>query len=260
MTTTPSRPVTSVARPRPGPHRPQGRRVGPDRQAAVPGRRTPPAGLGQRRQAPSTASAARAWCSTGPTEFYARIGRDGLIGFGESYMTGAWEAEDLGGFLTVLAAELPNLVPAPLQKLRAAYVRRPPKAQRNTRGQRARQHRPPLRPVQRHVPAVPRRDDELLLGALRHLLRAAGRPPRRGAAGGSRHRVAGRGPGPQDRAAARPDGCRRRHPRARDRHRLGRARDPRRASWRHRALGDAVERAARSSPSSASPRPGTPTR
>ncbi len=67
-----------------------------------------------------------------PAEFYARIGRDGLIGFGESYMTGAWEAEDLGGFLTVLAAELPNLVPAPLQKLRAAYVRRPPKAQRNT--------------------------------------------------------------------------------------------------------------------------------
>ena len=67
-----------------------------------------------------------------PDEFYARIGRDGLIGFGEAYQTGAWEADDLGGFLTVLAAELPRLVPAPLQKLRAAYVRRPPKAHENT--------------------------------------------------------------------------------------------------------------------------------
>jgi cyclopropane-fatty-acyl-phospholipid synthase len=67
-----------------------------------------------------------------PEEFYARIGRDGLIGFGESYLTGAWEAEDLGGFLTVLAAELPRLIPAPLQKLRGAYVRRPPRAQQNT--------------------------------------------------------------------------------------------------------------------------------
>lgn len=67
-----------------------------------------------------------------PEEFYARLGRDGLIGFGESYLTRAWEAEDLGGFLTVLAADLPRLVPEPLQKLRAAYVRRPPKTHDNT--------------------------------------------------------------------------------------------------------------------------------
>ncbi|MET0998014.1 MAG: cyclopropane-fatty-acyl-phospholipid synthase family protein [Marmoricola sp.] len=67
-----------------------------------------------------------------PTEFFTRLGRDGLIGFGEAYLTGAWDAEDLGGFLTVLAAEMPTLVPAPLQKLRAAYVRRPPRAQKNT--------------------------------------------------------------------------------------------------------------------------------
>ena len=67
-----------------------------------------------------------------PDEFFARLGRDGLIGFGEAYLTGAWEADDLGGFLTVLAAELPTLIPAPLQKLRAAYVRRPPSAQQNT--------------------------------------------------------------------------------------------------------------------------------
>ena len=67
-----------------------------------------------------------------PAEFFARLGRDGLIGFGEAYLTGAWDAEDLGGFLTVLAADLPTLVPAPLQKLRAAYVRRPPKEQKNS--------------------------------------------------------------------------------------------------------------------------------
>jgi cyclopropane-fatty-acyl-phospholipid synthase len=67
-----------------------------------------------------------------PDEFYARLGRDGLIGFGEAYLTGAWDAEDLGGLLTVLAAEMPRLIPAPLQKLRAAYVRRPPRAQQNT--------------------------------------------------------------------------------------------------------------------------------
>jgi cyclopropane-fatty-acyl-phospholipid synthase len=84
-------------------------------------------------------AATRTWGTGGPemriqrpTEFYTRLGRDGLIGFGEAYLTGAWDAEDLGGFLTVLAADLPRLIPAPLQTLRAAYVRRPPRTQRNT--------------------------------------------------------------------------------------------------------------------------------
>ena len=35
-----------------------------------------------------------------PEEFFGRIGSDGLIGFGESYMTGAWDAEDLGATLS----------------------------------------------------------------------------------------------------------------------------------------------------------------
>lgn len=69
-----------------------------------------------------------------PDEFYRRLAQDGLIGFGEAYLTGAWSADDLGGFLTVLAAEMPTLVPAPLQRLRAAYVRRPPRGDRNTTG------------------------------------------------------------------------------------------------------------------------------
>ncbi len=74
-----------------------------------------------------------------PDEFFARLGRDQLIGFGEAYMTGAW-CEDgtpgdgvLGEFLTVLAAELPSLVPPSLQKLRSLVVTRIPRTQRGTR-------------------------------------------------------------------------------------------------------------------------------
>ncbi|MER5741557.1 SAM-dependent methyltransferase, partial [Streptomyces sp. NPDC002262] len=50
--------------------------------------------------------------------FYQRIGRDGLIGFGESYMAGEWDSDDLAGVLTVLAAHADELVPAPLRRLR----------------------------------------------------------------------------------------------------------------------------------------------
>jgi cyclopropane-fatty-acyl-phospholipid synthase len=64
---------------------------------------------------------------TRPEELYLRLGRDQLIGFGEAYLTGAWDAEDLGGFLQVLAAEMPTLVPQSLQKLRALVVKRPPR-------------------------------------------------------------------------------------------------------------------------------------
>jgi cyclopropane-fatty-acyl-phospholipid synthase len=67
-----------------------------------------------------------------PEEFYARLGRDGLIGFGEAYLTGAWDAEDLAGFLTVPAARIATLVPAPLQKLRAFVTPRLPGHQRST--------------------------------------------------------------------------------------------------------------------------------
>ena len=63
---------------------------------------------------------------TRPEEFYLRLGRDQLIGFGEAYLTGAWDAEDLGGFLTVLAARMQHLIPEPLQRLRSAVVRKPP--------------------------------------------------------------------------------------------------------------------------------------
>jgi cyclopropane-fatty-acyl-phospholipid synthase len=67
-----------------------------------------------------------------PEEFYARLGRDGLIGFGEAYLTGAWDAEDVAGFLTVPASRIATLVPAPLQKLRGLVTHRTPHHQRST--------------------------------------------------------------------------------------------------------------------------------
>lgn len=64
-----------------------------------------------------------------PVEFYARIGRDGLIGFGEAYLTGAWDTQepgDLGDFLSVLAAEIASLIPDRLQRARAFVVAKRP--------------------------------------------------------------------------------------------------------------------------------------
>ena len=67
-----------------------------------------------------------------PDEFYARLGRDGLIGFGEAYLTGAWDADDLAGFLTVPAARIASLIPPSLQRLRALVTPRLPGHQRGT--------------------------------------------------------------------------------------------------------------------------------
>ncbi|MFF6777402.1 class I SAM-dependent methyltransferase [Streptomyces sp. NPDC012637] len=67
-----------------------------------------------------------------PDAFHRRIGADGLIGFGESYMAGEWDADDLVGVLTVLALHVDDLVPAPLHRFRGAWVRRRPPADRNT--------------------------------------------------------------------------------------------------------------------------------
>lgn len=67
-----------------------------------------------------------------PDEFYARVGTLGLIGFGESYMTGAWDSPDLDLLLTVLARDVTSLVPASMQRLRKAYVARHPRWHRNS--------------------------------------------------------------------------------------------------------------------------------
>ncbi|GAB2534727.1 class I SAM-dependent methyltransferase [Nocardia heshunensis] len=61
-----------------------------------------------------------------PDAFFARVGTQGLIGFGESYLAGEWTSPDPTAVLTVLAERLPRLVPAPLQRLRFALLPSPP--------------------------------------------------------------------------------------------------------------------------------------
>jgi cyclopropane-fatty-acyl-phospholipid synthase len=64
-----------------------------------------------------------------------RIGRHGLIGFGESYMAGEWESDNLTEALTVLATAVDDLVPRALQWLRPLAVARQPRSAHNSRGQ-----------------------------------------------------------------------------------------------------------------------------
>jgi cyclopropane-fatty-acyl-phospholipid synthase len=63
-----------------------------------------------------------------PGAFFTRLGAGGLIGFGESYMAGDWDCEDLAGLLTVFARHVGDLVPTPFQRLRGLVLRRPPAA------------------------------------------------------------------------------------------------------------------------------------
>ncbi|MEU8738384.1 cyclopropane-fatty-acyl-phospholipid synthase family protein [Streptomyces halstedii] len=67
-----------------------------------------------------------------PDAFFRRIGAGGLVGFGESYMAGEWDSPDLVGVLTVLAGQVAELVPAPLQRLRRLWAPSRPPAQSNT--------------------------------------------------------------------------------------------------------------------------------
>lgn len=53
-----------------------------------------------------------------PDAMARRIGRHGLIGFGESYMAGEWSSDDLTAALTVLAESVADLVPRWLHWLR----------------------------------------------------------------------------------------------------------------------------------------------
>ena len=61
-----------------------------------------------------------------PDAFFTRLGSGGLIGFGESYLAGEWDCADLTGLVTVFATHVRDLVPGPLQRLRALAVRRQP--------------------------------------------------------------------------------------------------------------------------------------
>ena len=70
-----------------------------------------------------------------PERLARRIGRYGLIGFGESYMAGEWSSDDLAGVLTEFANSMADLIPRSLQRLRPIAVVRQPRSQFNSREQ-----------------------------------------------------------------------------------------------------------------------------
>ncbi|GLX23198.1 class I SAM-dependent methyltransferase [Streptomyces lavendulae] len=84
------------------------------------------------RQPDATEDGAPTLTLRDPEAFHRRIGADGLIGFGESYMAGEWDSDDLAGLLTVLARHVDDLVPQTLRRLRGLWVRRRPLSDLNT--------------------------------------------------------------------------------------------------------------------------------
>ncbi|HVT64324.1 MAG TPA: cyclopropane-fatty-acyl-phospholipid synthase family protein [Mycobacteriales bacterium] len=68
-----------------------------------------------------------------PSRFFARVGRDGKIGFGEAYMAGDWDAPDLVAAITPLARDVGSLIPPRLQWIRRLYDARHPQAEDNDR-------------------------------------------------------------------------------------------------------------------------------
>ena len=66
-----------------------------------------------------------------PDAFFERVGRSGLIGFGEAFMAGDWDSDELTEVLAPLAARMANLIPVPLQRLRRLVDRGTPAAERN---------------------------------------------------------------------------------------------------------------------------------
>jgi cyclopropane-fatty-acyl-phospholipid synthase len=70
-----------------------------------------------------------------PDALARRIGKYGLIGFGESYMAGEWDSADpadLAGLLTAFANSMAELIPLALQRLRPLAVVRHPRTMYNS--------------------------------------------------------------------------------------------------------------------------------
>jgi cyclopropane-fatty-acyl-phospholipid synthase len=70
-----------------------------------------------------------------PKAFFARLGADTKIGFGEAYMAGDWttgEGTDLADLLRPFAERMAHLVPVPLQKFRGFVDQQLPHHQRNS--------------------------------------------------------------------------------------------------------------------------------
>src|SRR5919202_4344191 len=71
-----------------------------------------------------------------PSAFFARLGADVKIGFGEAYMTGDWttgEGTDLADLLSAFAARVTRLVHPALQKLRHLVERTQPEHEENSK-------------------------------------------------------------------------------------------------------------------------------
>jgi cyclopropane-fatty-acyl-phospholipid synthase len=68
-----------------------------------------------------------------PDAFFARLGREGKIGFGEAYMAGDWDAPYLVDVLEAMARQVDTLVPPKLQWIRRLYEPRHPKPEDNDR-------------------------------------------------------------------------------------------------------------------------------
>ncbi|GAC78239.1 MULTISPECIES: SAM-dependent methyltransferase [Gordonia] len=69
---------------------------------------------------------------TEPDAFFRRIGSDGLIGLGESYMAGEWTADDLVGVLVPFAERIGTVVPPSLQRLRRLLLPTQPSDEENS--------------------------------------------------------------------------------------------------------------------------------
>ena len=67
-----------------------------------------------------------------PAAFFRRLGADGAIGFGEGYMAGDWDADDLAAVLSAFGDRYDSLVPAALRRLRPLYLRRRPREENQT--------------------------------------------------------------------------------------------------------------------------------
>lgn len=71
-----------------------------------------------------------------PESFFRRVGKSGMIGFGESYMADEWgaaDAETLTAALTILADDLDGLIPPILQRLRRFALQTTPVESRDWR-------------------------------------------------------------------------------------------------------------------------------
>ena len=164
-----------------------------------------------------------------PEAFFTRLGRQGLIGFGEGWMVGDWDSDDLVGVLRCLTDHVEQLVPRPLRNLRRVYDRGQPYEEVAADATVSREN------VHRHYDLS--NDLFSLFLDESMMYSAAWFDPARPAESltDAQHRKID---GILDLA-----GVRAGQPRPRDRHRVGRGRDPRRAARRTGHDADALGRA-----------------